>query len=370
MRIFNLGRILAASSALFIAGVTISTCTTAARATQLGLGPHLVGVTAPIPDGDIDRHIDATMPPDDRAVIRKIMLRLAPTQRQNVIYYALNGRIYSNRLELLAYAKDYHRIPGTRNQYLTEHGSVAMQEFGPKPTDFSLGASPILGTPPGNGNSGPFRRVYSRPGYSVSNASVYVPCYNYNIHVGNSGNVYTGGWSNYGAAADAGFELNTFGGYYTAFMLTSSWKASNIRFGCGQNLGMTFFVLDPGDLELAASGYDIYGTYGTATIVSQVPSNEGWTIQGTGCVLKRMTTIAQRSQNFYDGEYYVVNSNLQPLAYWSNATLEYYSNAYQQYILVGWNQTSTGGFQDWPADQSKIRVIYVNQGTEYDGIYL
>lgn len=96
-----------------------------------------------------------------------------------------------------------------------------------------------------------------------------------------------------------------------------------------------------------------------------------WTPEGTNVVLKRMTTIAQTTQTFNDGTYFEYDLiNAVPMAHWYNSRLGYYSDSSLSWPDQVWDAASTGGYQSWPDDSTRIIVNYVNSSEETDGLDL
>ncbi len=237
-----------------------------------------------------------------------------------------------------------------------------------------------------NPGTGPYRRVYStnKPysssvNYAFEAAQVSITCNNGPIALHDQGYEYMGGWgAGNGYAIDAGlaYDLNQPQGStdaYTPFI--------KINGGGIQSQGYTFLYSSPsqhnpgGNFHIpcssgpAALGYTVQaafdafgnkigyqqvvsaavpfaGTYeGYVVVVAGFADNDGgFSPACTGCVLKRMTSIAQGSQNLNSGSTFK--------AAWSNAQIECGFDptcGLGDYNLTNWTSTVTQGCQEYPA---------------------
>ena len=151
------------------------------------------------------------------------MRTLDPEDRENVVYVALDNKVYTNKPELL---HDLYLAPMvTSNSYIFPTGEVvAVPQLTTRPNSFGsvtplgVGAmSPLVVTPPSNsGNTGPFRRVYSKAtattGYAWESASISLKGSS-NVYTDPAGtdaaDVYEGGWGASSGAVDAGFQYSS-----------------------------------------------------------------------------------------------------------------------------------------------------------------
>jgi len=130
-------------------------------------------------------------------------------------------------------------------------------------------------------------------------------------------------------------------------------------------------------VAISTEGY-VNGSLVNQTVVQQVNPFYGWNNTCTGCVLKRMLSLAQlqNQQNFADGSYWQTNGG-QPTANWSSGQIGQGAginctpgpNCYYRYYSAG--ATNVAGFQSYPADSSKV-ITYPGSGyaQEDDGISL
>gem|GEM_PF-5319592 len=121
-------------------------------------------------------------------------------------------------------------------------------------------------------------------------------------------------------------------------------------------------------MTAAASGY-ASGVWTQLSATAAATSD--WTPEGTNVVLKRMTSIAQTTQNFSDGTYFDYDLlNAVPLAHWYSSRLGYYSDASLSWSDQVWDAASTGNYQRWPDDSTRVIINYINSSEETDGIDL
>lgn len=96
---------------------------------------------------------------------------------------------------------------------------------------------------------------------------------------------------------------------------------------------MKFYVTGTNEATLAVSGITTAGVNQTYTIVRSGVS--GWTPNGSGIRLKRMTTIGQSTENLNSGSY-------MKGVHWHDITIGYYSGT--SLIYSGWTSTQSGGY--------------------------
>jgi len=170
---------------------------------------------------DVNALIDPVIQGTERDVISKVMKTLDSEDRQNVIFVDKDGKVYANKVKLKLNLKKPKKIKD--NLYEDENGKqFAAPELSPRPTDFSgrevqgptsakvqLAAFLAQVTVNSGGTTGPYRRVYSRPGYSRATGYVHLAGrteINETIGTADAGHTYLGGWGSNGGAVDAGFQ--------------------------------------------------------------------------------------------------------------------------------------------------------------------
>lgn len=182
--------------------------------------------------------------------------------------------------------------------------------------------------------TGPYRRVYSRPGYSFQRSAVFLPTDRgpdlYEEKSGESGDtafIYVGGWGGRGGAVDAGFQHGRYMGreqddWAPFFLIERPGGASAVtvspqrqrsgdpwRLLAGQAADLSFWVSEEAGetvLSMTISGVtNIDREPASLTLRAPVDPRYRWDAAGGGNVLKRMTTIGQRRghQNLASGSH-------------------------------------------------------------------
>lgn len=330
--------------------------------------------------------IDASVTAHGRQVLMSIMQKLDLEDRENIISVDLNNRVYTNRPELL---QNLHFAPMEKdNSYVSSNGEViaiprltnrpnAAGNVMPLTGDTS---SPLVVTPgPNSGGTGPFRRVYSRAttttGYSWESA--YVLLQNPSgIKIAATtpadiAYVYEGGWGANGGAVDAGFQYstanisNSSGNWAAVVQRESSsgaqlWGYTPSRFYSYEEDNLKFYVPSDNMVAIAWTATAIAeGSRNEITMAFAEAAGYGWKANGAGCILKRMTSIGQTPpENLNDGSYIKGTE-------WYNCLI-----GKSQTSNHSWTATDVGGYQNYPANSSKVSVNYVSPSQETDTINL
>jgi hypothetical protein len=250
--------------------------------------------------------------------------------------------------------------------------------------------------PPPCTNTGPFRRVYSAPGYSFTLANLTLPAKISTMPTaapgskvpidGDTGFIYFEGWvtSNpNGGNSEFGFQYSALHNWYSVYYKTYSPKY--------QLIFQRFHWVPGSVVTFAIAGYAVSGqnnlhvaligtTQETCTVtVGTTPTGHlclahghspdaGWT-PSTCCIMARMTTIGQTVSNaFYDG------SAFGPIR-WSGAELAPRAPApapgSTTLPLTGSEPPwSGGGSQNWPPQLNKIVVTGAGATGETDTVDL
>lgn len=392
-----------------------------------------------IEDAAIDAYISPTLSAQDRATMHRIMLMVRKTDRRNVIFVDDKGRAIANQPDLLKGFDRFVSIPGGPPNNLVD--AVGRHLSGPpiaqKPTTFdgrdhdmrpkggaptSATRSPRFSIPSDGGGTGPYRRVYSKPGYSYAAATIHLQCRPGQFPVtktsdgtpADTGFVYLGGWGVTGySAIDAGFQHSSYedssiNDNYALFVAENdnpispsigtadngTYNEFQSRFTCNQDVNLIFYVADPGYVTAVSSGNVVGG--GTQTVTAVLLVRDGtavndWPQDGggsNGVVLKRMSTIGQSdptvggpSENLVSGSYFgyypaVTGGDAQPFLHWYNTSIGHNAGA----DAVQWDSTTNGGAQNYPCLRSNasnatgeviVRTVSgVSYATEeYDGLY-
>lgn len=328
-------------------------------------------------DQQIQSKIDSLITGEDRTIMAGVLSRLAPEDRENVIYVDESGQIYSNKKALLDSTESYTSIG--ENQYRSTSGLTIT---GPgnyaEPIDTAADDSPLESKfstnsvePSQTGGSGPYRRVYSKDGYSWVSAFVTLPG-GTNIKDQNSTGlldtayVYLGGWSSTSTAIDAGMQHSTqYDDWAPTTLANGTMVPSPIRFKANQDIYMKFYITDTNEATLAVSGIGIDGVSKPATIVRAGVS--GWNKDGIGSRIKRMTTIGQKG-----GESMTTGSFMKGV-HWHDITIGHYDSNTSSANLIysSWGSSQTAGYHLWDNTvATHVWVNYINAGEETVNIQL
>jgi hypothetical protein len=250
--------------------------------------------------------------------------------------------------------------------------------------------------PPPCTNTGPFRRVYSDPGYSFALASIELPARIATMPTaapgqkapidGDTGYVYFEGWvtSNpNGGNSEFGFQYSAKNNWYSVYYKTYSPKFQVIfqKFHWVPSTVVTFALAgynvdNQNDLHVALIGTTkekCVSTMGTTPtknlcLAHGHSADTGWS-PAACCIMARMTTIGQTAANkFYDGV------KFGPIA-WSGAELAKKPPApapgSTTLPLTGAEPPwAGGGAQSWPPQLNKIVVASQSAAAETDTIDL
>lgn len=248
-----------------------------------------------------------------------------------------------------------------------------------------LGQQIAASPPDASGVTGPYRRVYSNPGFSFAEGMFTLPCGDTNLQPGpqsaETGYVYTGGFSDGGDQIDAGLQYSAYSGNYSMYMSRLNANGPPMtadEFNCGQNVQVAFYVSSAGQPVLNVEGtFNGQPNYSYTFTDGTVTPADGWSWNGGQMIMKRMTSIAQDVQTFTDGSFFAyggtfdVPSNAPQMGLYSWSIGTSYDPS-----TVNPGQTWTelnGTGQKWPADDSKVQTALYSNGVGWDeieGIYL
>lgn len=235
-------------------------------------------------------------------------MTLDKEDRQNVVYITLDGEIYSNRENL----KDGMEVQDISATEVEEDDDRLIMDDDRE----------IMG-------DGPFYRRTSRNGYSRETARVYLPTnasYKNELKCkgdtekandwGETPFIYLGGTcTTKNTGVDAGLQYsNQYDDWAVSTLVTwydttkkgykSVPKANWLRFKSGQEVFMKFYVNAPNKVTISVTGITTNNKKEPVTIVRDAP---GWNTAGTGCNVKRLTTIAQYKRNSMGEKYLYEN---------------------------------------------------------------
>jgi hypothetical protein len=302
-----------------------------------------------------------------------------------VLYDAKGKRFISNRVGVAENFEALGPVDGTPNVYRSRSGRSFV---GPRPEarPFAPGTAPASNSRSKQDylvtldrNSGPYRRVYTSPnhfesGYFPSNTfaeNAYIttpPCGSAHYKTGtrDAGYAYFGGWGNLGYSVDAGLQhtLPVSGrDEYQMFMSLNGQYLNSAQdmfhnnpfphIACGTQVAMHFgTVLDSNGylaLELLVGSYAMAYEDSTGILGSYE-----WTPVCTGCVLKRMVSIAQVPEDLTNG------SSFGPVTWqWSNVICDVGSQGCtvqgnmaggpsEPYNASPWSYPVIGGCMEYP----------------------
>lgn len=249
--------------------------------------------------------------------------------------------------------------------------------------------------------SGPYRRVYSRPGFAYQSATVTLPSdlpgdlfENKPAGHGDTVFVYAGGWGGRGGAVDAGFQHGRYANGsqddWAPFFLVQQPRGKSAivlapdkqadggpwRLLAGQDVFLAFFVTRVGGetrLNLSVRGELSRERVPAAlTLSAPVDGSFGWDPRGGGNVLKRMTTIGQT----YGRENLASGSFVRGVR-WRDARI-----GTTEADAAPWRAEHTGGYCSYPdpktpegrradrPDAPRWEVAFVSPAEETDAVTL
>ncbi|WP_168734797.1 hypothetical protein [Deinococcus sp. KSM4-11] len=248
-------------------------------------------------------------------------------------------------------------------------------------------------------NSGPYRRVYSKPGFAFQSSRVYLPSDQQgDLHEekgaghGDTAFVYVGGWGASGGAVDAGLQhgryMNGSQDDWAPFFLVQQPGGPSAvtvsderqaggdpwRLRAGQDAELTFWVTQDADLtvlSLSVTGETNRDrTRSTLTLRAPIDARFGWDAGGGANILKRMTTLGQTA-----GQQHLQTGSFLQGVNWQGSTLGRSADT-----AVPWQAAQTGGYCTFPdpatpvgqqADgHPKWHVEYRDAGNETASVYL
>ncbi|MHA0035762.1 hypothetical protein [Deinococcus sp. PESE-13] len=354
-------------------------------------------------------------PPAPHGPDPELLLALLPglTAEQAQHVAVLTERGVTANSAALAGALEFHRFaphPVTGELRAVQGtggglGSLISKIFGTAPaTTQHDGAGQKV--PPGvkveckDEQTGPYRRVYSKPGYAYQRSAVYLPTdksadlyEEKSLGSGDTAFVYVGGWGGRGGAVDAGFQHGRYmareqddwapfflieqpGGPSAVTVAADRQRSGDPwRLLAGQAADLTFWVSQEAGqtiLSMTMSGVtNVDREAASLTLRAPVDPRYGWDAAGGGNILKRMTTIGQKRghQNLASGSY------LRNVA-WSGSVI-----GTSEADAKPWQGAQTGGYCTFPDPKTpeglradgagaKWRVGYRDPGNETDSVTL
>ncbi len=241
----------------------------------------------------------------EREIIGDIMQTLPESDRENVIYFAPDGEVYANKPELKENVEKAEYVGD--GVYAWENGETfVLPEAQAEDQSQAFVSDISILNYSCSGNTGPYRRVFSNPGYSYYEGRVYLPAAaevnDQSQPGGNSTSyIYTGGRN--GTEVDAGFQYGKTNQDWAFFNSPAGQgRTSGSRYKSGQTVTLKFYVTQDNQVAVSTTGIKMNST--TVTTETLVANAPGWKLNGTGNILKRITSIGQiGGNNFNSGAY-------------------------------------------------------------------
>ncbi|MVP01337.1 hypothetical protein EDM21_17715 [Paenibacillus sp. N10] len=333
--------------------------TVASSLALLSLVVSLNPITAASGGKDLEGDIAAGIAGSERQLMLDVMKNIPEEERENVIYIDDNGQVYANKPELKDVfvktdpsADHTVTVNGGEKFTLLNESTKVRQQAAPS------AITPLAGYACGNAG-GPYRRVFSQPGYSWWSGKVYLPSSTNNeVYVNNTNSndtpyIYTGGHASNGASeVDAGFQYSkTYNNWaHSIFTGGQYYHNTSFRFKAGQTLTFKYYVPADGQVALYAAGvrYD----NNAADNYTVVTNAAGWKKSGAGNEIKRITAIASNDPQPYDTGSYLNNVK------WSASMIGTSSTSNHQ-----WLAADTGGYCSYP-NSTQVSTSFVNAGEE------
>jgi hypothetical protein len=241
--------------------------------------------------------------------------------------------------------------------------------------------------------TGPYRRLITKPGYSYTAGTVFLPCQA--THLDSRFEVafaYVGGWGvgTAGKAVDAGFQRSNLYDDYAAFINAQDFPqiSKEPRFRCGHPIDFRFWAASDTELRFWAHGLTENGRVEAVEAHLKHPASYGWPASGGGpvggIVLKRMTTIGQNDATHAlangvdwdaDGSYFGIDSQGRPLIHWSHLVVGRVNMKGSPVDIVPWDairsdETLRPGMYNYPADPFVVEFTCTGCDNEIDAINL
>ncbi len=331
-------------------GVLTSGCSAAGNTSQLPANTQrpsmLHSSNVALTTGEAQNAMDPQISGDERAMIlsyvssstsNHIRQELAdPSHRVNIaIYDSKTGRFYTNRANLHGRVHAYRPIDGTSNLYKDDR---SRQFIAPAQTLRSnqfqqdqLAAGGQRYTREYqvalDHGTGPYRRLETSPNDFNTNVNAPLssnsilalpPCGSQHYAVGSrdAGSIFVGGWgtSAGGFPIDAGVEhtlpvsgsdnyqmfMNINGTYLTVSTDTDPNNGTFPHFNCGSTVTLFYSIAQDG-YGYTTLNLEVNGNYIAYRDSSFEAASNGYNIPCDGCILKKVTSIAQMPEGLLDG---------------------------------------------------------------------
>ncbi len=286
----------------------------------LPLGSNITSIA----DEDISSIIDPSLSLSDQQLAQQALLSLPPYWRsQGVLVVDQAGNLHTSSRSLirnsLAAAQSHAGGPPPSGGYSAT--SAAREMLTPSTVTCPGGGSPVTISLGGYG-TGPFRRVANEcTGYTVqtinfnsdTSGSRSVDCVIANAPTTSLDYILGGAYSTSSTAGiDAGFTYVEAGtkSYFGEIILVNGSSVYGTNLPCGGQYQVTLSLQaanSPGTSEfIPASSYvnPATGNGQSGTPIVKYVQSSNYNVNGTDFIFRRLTSIAQNSQNFSSGEWF------------------------------------------------------------------
>lgn len=305
----------------------------------------------------VDRYISSEITGKERNVMVNLLMTLSEDDRVNAAYIDSDNNIYATSQSV----KDSVILLEKNSDGIYEYPDGTLCFIG---SDHDRYSTANLGTR-GSSGTGPFQRIISKTGYSAETVYVRLGTNGTDIkeliptvtQEESAAYVYIGGALP--SQVDAGMQHSRTNDNWSLVLRSDGGAdAFSYRFKSNQNAYLKFYVPSDGNVTVACYAYDM----------NNVPQNysltrtaAGWKTNGSGCALKRLTTIGQKPENTALGEYHLN-------AAWTNAMIGQSLTNLQTW---GAAQTDTTKIESYPSSSPKVWVTNLTQySAETDNIDL
>jgi hypothetical protein len=246
---------------------------------------------------------------------------LAAEDRKNVVLLDGDGVVYASSPDLTLELQTPTAMGG--NLMRSDEGHLFAAPALPPPGLRARGGD-LYGISKDR-KTGPYHGVYAKPGYAYEEAIVHLSSSTLmppDIEVDTARQedtpfVYMGGEGAHGGAVDAGFQYSPTHDNWSLFVAAEGFGYigdPGTRFKSDQDVRLKFYVPSDDHIAVVAEGMDVDGNPIARTLVLDMtdypttghapagragqPTRFGWSAHGGGNVLKRLTSIAQKTQAF------------------------------------------------------------------------
>ncbi len=322
---------------------------------------------------EMDQYIDEDIVGVERDVMQEVLLRLDPEDRENVVYIAEDGSIYSTSTELKDEWVTYEL--NDEGKFENDLGEEMLSPFVDTAVESEMIAANLenymhnlISPMVAEGGEGPYRRVGSNTGYSWMSGYLTLPASS-NVYVPNGGVMekddpdnfqkdtpyaYFGGTCSGGKEIDAGMMYNGGKKNWSLFIAAGENALQNdtVRFRANQKVFLKYYVSGSNEVTVSVEG-TLDGSTGTQKRTLTLANATGWNTSGNRCSLKHVVSMAQGDyENFKSGAYVKGVK-------WSDIYIGTSSanNA-------AWTASYGANIINYPTNKQGLTISYTNPGNE------